>query len=184
MTALTEPPVARPVPTDVLTNNQLAAIVQTHQAAVWRLLRYLGAAGTEADDLTQETFLALARSDFAPQTDGQTAAYLRQVAKNQLLMLRRQQRREVNTVSIEAAQTVWAQEIEARGWDAYTDALRGCLEKLEKLDGRARQAIDLSYRDGQGRETIAEQLQMKPEGVKTLLRRTRKVLRECIEKQV
>ncbi len=181
MTALTEPPVARPVPTDVLTQNHLAELVRTHQPSVWRLLRYLGAEGPEADDLTQETFMALARSEFTPQSDGQTASYLRTVAKNQLLMLRRQQRREVNTVSIEAAQTVWAEQIEPHGWDAYADALRHCLEKLE---GRARTAIDLSYHDGHSRQQVAEALSMKPEGVKTLLRRTRELLRKCIETRV
>ena len=63
----------------------------------------------------------------------------------------------------------------------YLDALRECVEQLE---GRCRQAIDLHYRDGAGREAIAERLEMKPDGVKTLLRRTRQVLRECVERKL
>ena len=36
-----------------------ASLVRTHQAAVWRYLRYLGADEALADDLTQDTFLKL-----------------------------------------------------------------------------------------------------------------------------
>jgi RNA polymerase sigma-70 factor (ECF subfamily) len=62
----------------------------------------------------------------------------------------------------------------------YLDALREC---VEQLDRRARRAVDLQYRDHAGREAIAAELDMKPDGVKTLLRRTRQLLRECIERK-
>lgn len=157
----------------------LARLVADHQAAVWRYLRYLGADPPEAEDLVQETFLAVARAGFVEQSDGQTAGYLRTVARRQLLMLRRTQRRRINTVDLDAADAVWGQALE-RGspWGEHVEAAQGC---VEKLDGRARRAIDLAYREGEGREAIAEQLAMKPDGVKTLLRRTRAKLRECIE---
>ena len=117
-------------------------------------MRFLGADGTEADDLTQETFLAFARAEFAERDDRQTAGYLRTVARNQLLALRRKQNREIRTVELEAADSVWAA---AAGPTAdlhdYLDALRECVEQLE---GRCRQAIDLHYRDGAGREAIAD----------------------------
>jgi RNA polymerase sigma-70 factor (ECF subfamily) len=160
----------------------LASLVAGHQAGVWRYVRFLGADTTEADDLTQETFLALARGGFVERDEHQTAGYLRVVARNQLLALRRRQHREANTVDLEAADSVWAA---AAGTDGsltgYLDALRDCLTQLE---GRARQAIDLHYHDHAGREAIASQLDMKPDGVKTLLRRTREVLRECVERKL
>lgn len=166
-------------------DQRLAELVRQHQASVWRLLRYLGAHPAEADDLTQETFLALARSSFQHLTTPQTAAYLRTTARNQLLMLRRKQQRQVSTVALEAAEAVWAERVdglaEGGGWQAFTDALRAC---TEQLDGRAAQAIDLAYRQSLGREQIADRLGMKPAGVKTLLRRTRAALRECIERRV
>ncbi len=40
----------------------------------------------------------------------------------------------------------------------------------------------MHYRDRAGRDSIATKLSMQPDGVKTLLRRTRQVLRECIER--
>ena len=86
----------------------LANLIQRFQAGVWRYVRYLGADTTEADDLTQETFLAVARGGFAERDERQTAGYLRTVARNQLLALRRKQNREISTVELEAADTVWA----------------------------------------------------------------------------
>jgi RNA polymerase sigma-70 factor, ECF subfamily len=160
----------------------LSRLVQLHQAGVWRYLRFLGAERSEADDITQETFLAIARAAFVERDERQTAGYLRVVARNQLLALRRKQRREVSTVELEAAESVWPA---AAGPDgslaAYLDALRECVAGLE---GRSRQAIDLHYRDGASREAISAALDMKPDGVKTLLRRTREVLRECIERRL
>jgi RNA polymerase sigma-70 factor (ECF subfamily) len=160
----------------------LASLVNRHQAGVWRYMRFLGADTTEADDLTQETFLALARGGFVERDERQTAGYLRVVARNQLLALRRRQNREVSTVELEAADSVWAA---AAGSDGslgnYLDALRDCLEQLE---GRARQAIDLHYREHVGRDAMASQLGMQPDGVKTLLRRTRDLLRECVERKI
>jgi RNA polymerase sigma-70 factor (ECF subfamily) len=159
----------------------LATLVEEHQSGVWRYLRFLGATRTEADDLAQETFLAFARAKFVEREPRQTAGYLRTVARNQLLALRRRQHREISTVELEAADSVWAAAAGPDGSLAgYLDALRECVEQLE---GRPRRAIDLHYRDGAGREAIAASLDMKPDGVKSLLRRTRDLLRECVERK-
>lgn len=160
---------------------QLADLVREHQAGVWRYLRYLGAGPPEADDLTQETFLTIARAPFEERCSKQTAAYLRTVAGNHLRMLRRRQKREGECVSLEAAEAVWAEAAGDDGLETYLDALREC---LAGLDGQARQAVDLHYKENVSREQMAERLDMKPEGVKTLLRRTRQVLRECIERRL
>ncbi len=176
MTAIDQYPRKTDVPAD------LASLVEQHQAGVWRYVRFLGANTTEADDLTQETFLALARAQFIERDERQTAGYLRVVARNQLLALRRRQNCEVDTVELEAADSVWAA---AAGPDGsltnYLDALRDCLEQLK---GRPRQAIDLHYREHTGRDAIASQLGMQPDGVKTLLRRSREILRECVERKI
>jgi RNA polymerase sigma-70 factor, ECF subfamily len=178
MTA-TEAPPQPPVPPP---RRDLATLVQEHQAGVWRYLRFLGAERTEADDLTQETFLAFARAEFVERDDRQTVGYLRTVARNQLLVRRRRQHREISTVELEAADSVWAAAAGPDGSLAgYLDALRECVDGLE---GRARQAIDMHYHEHASREAIADQLDMQPDGVKTLLRRTRQVLRECIERKL
>ena len=162
------------------TEVDLESLVRQHQAEVWRYLRYLGASASDADDLTQETFLAMGRAAFEERCPRATAAYLRKVARNQLLMLRRSAGRKINTVELAAAEQVWVDLVEPQGMDSLLDLLGDC---LEHLDGRARQAIDRFYRDDEGRTEIAEALQMKPEGVKTMLRRTRQLLRDCIERK-
>jgi RNA polymerase sigma-70 factor, ECF subfamily len=159
----------------------LAQLIREHQADVWRYLRYLGASASDADDLTQETFLAVARSEFVAHNPPQTAAYLRTVARNQLLMLRRRQGREISTVELASAEQVWCEKIEPRGTSGFLTALAECLEQLE---GRVRAAIDGFYRDRLSREELAAKLDMKPDGVKTLFRRTREVLKQCIEKKI
>jgi RNA polymerase sigma-70 factor (ECF subfamily) len=81
---------------------------------------------------------------------------------------------------LEAAEAVWAA-LSPDGGDAYLDALDGCLQSLAK---RSRQAIDLRYRENNSRAEMAVALKMSEDGVKTLLRRARAALRECIERKV
>lgn len=162
----------------------LAALVEQRQAEVWRYLRYLGAQASEADDLTQETFLAVAGSHFVERSPRETAAYLRTTARHRFLSLRRKQSREVLSPDLEAAESAWTQAVwnpaaDGETWDDQITALRDCVGRLE---GRAREAVDLQYREKQSRDAIADRLGMKPDGVKTLLRRTRTLLRECIER--
>ncbi len=160
---------------------EMAALVRSHQAGVWRYLRYLGCCAMEADDLTQETFLAVFRDGFEDRSPEQTAAYLRTVARNRLLMLRRTQRR-APEVDLEAAEAVWAETVGDDGMDDYVVALEDCLET--GVTPRVRRALEMLYRDGRSRSEIAEQLEMAVEGVKTLLRRARATLRECVERKL
>jgi len=92
----------------------LAGLVRGHQAGVWRYLRFLGCEPDEADDLVQETFLAVLRDGFEERSPGQTAAYLRTVARNRLLMARRKDRSRPAAVDLEAAEAVWARDAERR----------------------------------------------------------------------
>src|SRR5215211_1350575 len=137
MTAIDEKPRQTGLsPTPNSPPTDLASLVQRHQAGVWRYVRFLGADTAEADDLTQETFLTLARGQFVERDERQTAGYLRVVARNQLLALRRKQNHEIDTVELEAADTVWAASADSDGsLTNYLDALRDCVDQLE---GRAR----------------------------------------------
>ena len=130
----------------------MAGLVRQHQADVWRYLRFLGATAADADDLTQETFLAMPRAEFSERSRPETAAYLRTVARNQFLMFRCIQGREVGTVELTAAEQVWCEAIGPGGME-FLVALADCLTTLE---GRARTAIKGFYREGLGRTEIAE----------------------------
>lgn len=160
---------------------EVAALVRSHQAGVWRYLRYLGCPAAEADDLTQDTFLAVFRDGFEDRSAEQTAAYLRTVARNRLLAVRRSQKK-APEVDLEEAEAVWAETVGDRGMDDYLVALEDCLEV--GVTPRVRRALELLYRDRLSRDQIAQQLEMAVEGVKTLLRRARSVLRECVERKL
>jgi len=157
-----------------------AELVRAHQAGIWRYLRFLGCAEDRAADLVQETFLAVIRRPFEQRSERQTAAYLRRVARNVLLMSVRRTQRRPHQQQLEAAEAVWA-ELSPDGGDAYLDALDGCLESLAE---RSRRAIELRYRENHTRAEMAAALEMSEDGVKTLLRRARAALRECIERKV
>jgi RNA polymerase sigma-70 factor (ECF subfamily) len=130
--------------------------------------------------LAQETFLAVLKHPPTADDEAATRAYLRTAARNQFLThLRRLEKPQ--PVDLELAESVWAETHAADGGDAYLDALGECLEQLE---GRARTAIHLAYREGSSRAEIAAAMEMTEDGVKTLLRRTREVLRECVERRV
>lgn len=159
----------------------LEELVRAYQAGVWRYLRFLGCDESQADDLTQETFLAVHRRPFVQHSPPETFAYLRTVARNQLLMSIRRSKRRPVIEDIELAESVWRQFNDSDGGDAYLEALRECVETLA---GRSRQAIDLRYRDDRSRAEIAQALEMTEDGVKTLLRRTRDVLRRCVEQRL
>jgi len=160
----------------------LAGLVRAHQAGLWRYLRFLGCDASEADDLVQETFLAVLRKGFDERSPAETAAYLRTVARNRLLMARRKRNGHPPDVDLEAAEAVWARAAGEDGLGGYLAALSECLEKA--VTPRVRRALDLKYRDRAGRSEIAEQLGMAVEGVKTLLRRARAALRDCVERKI
>jgi RNA polymerase sigma-70 factor (ECF subfamily) len=155
-------------------------LVQRHQAAVWRYLRYLGCTDAQADDLAQETFLAVLERPFEQRCDAATAAYLRMVARNRFLAVIRKEKNGPTAADVELAEEVWSLTA-AAGTDDYLDSLEDC---LTELTDRARRAIELRYRDDRSRRDIAAALEMTEDGVKTLLRRTRETLRECVERKV
>src|SRR5687768_10008418 len=106
-----------------------AELVQRHQAAVWRYLRFLGCDEARADDLLQETFLAVLEKPFEQRCDVATAAYLRTVARNRFLAAVRKEKNALTLAELAIAEEVWSQTPGA-GSDEYLDSLGDCLEEL------------------------------------------------------
>jgi len=174
-----------------MTHEQLELLIRTHQAMVYRYLRYMGAAADVAEDVAQETFFAAYKSGSVPMEDagvegGRCAAWLRGVARNQLLMYFRKARS--NPVSadpmlleqaLQEADELWATEL-LRGGDGfdYVEALQKCLARLQ---GQQRQVVDMFYAEEYSRAQIAETMKMSEDGIKSLLRRVRTALRNCVQ---
>lgn len=172
-----------------------ARLIQEHQAGVWRYLRVLGCDAAEAEDLTQETFLAVLEKPFRVYERAATAAYLRHVARNLLINARRRASRggvtmrnmgeanigEMNVAEMNAAEAAWLR------WSGRDDgaerlaALRRC---LETLTSRARQALELRFGQQASRNAIAAALGMSEDGAKNVLQRAKQHLRTCIEQEI
>jgi DNA-directed RNA polymerase specialized sigma24 family protein len=97
-------------------------------------------------------------------------------------MLRRRQRALPLEVDLAAAEAVWSRTAGEDGMAGYLAALRDCLEVA--IDQRDRQALEMQYRDRASRSEIAARLELATEGVKTLLRRARSALRDCVERKI
>ena len=153
-------------------------LIENHQAGVWRYLRALGCDHAQADDLTQETFLAVLRKPFQDYNSAATAAYLRRVAHNLFISAQRRGGRVVVMENLEWVEHEWTQWAGADNGDALLDALRVCLRTLSE---RARWALELRFRDRLTRAGIADRLQITEHGAKNLMQRAKKQLRRCVE---
>lgn len=162
-----------------MTGIDLETLVRTHHAGLWRYLRLLGCSREEADDLTQETFMVVMRSEFEHQSNPQTATWLRRTGRNLFLHAKRKDRtrREVN---LEAAEAVMQQNAQDGG-DAYVEALKRCLDAMR---GRTRLAVLAVYGERLTPAQVAERMGLKENGLKTLLQRAREKLRDCVSRRM
>jgi RNA polymerase sigma-70 factor (ECF subfamily) len=162
------------------TGFDLSRLIQRHQTAIWRYLRVLGCDAAEAEDLTQETFLAVFQHPFEDYNPAATARYLRTTARNLLLAVRRRTAQPVSVANIEELDAAWTRWVGDSGGEELLVALESCLGGLAD---RARRALELRFRDKKSREEIAAALDLSPDGAKNLLQRTKHKLRECIERK-
>lgn len=176
-----------------MTPAELELVAREHQAEIYRYLRYLGADSLLAEELVQETLLAAfngsAKGELAEWTPGRRAAWLRGVARNLwLIHLRRKSRRketpdtDLVVRKVEESEQVWTGIFlrDNDGFD-YLEALRGC---MESLNARQRDVIQGFYADGKSREALAGDVGMTVDGIKTLLRRVRAALAECVQSKI
>ncbi len=155
-------------------------MVREHQAGLWRYLRYLGCDVGLAEDLVQDVFLAVWRRPFEDRGSRATAAYLRRAAHNRFLMAVRKKKVRPAFRDLREADEAYAIHAGDDDGAGYRAALRACLSGLRE---RAKKALELRYEDKKPRKAIAAALGLTMDGVKTLLRRTREALRDCIERK-
>jgi RNA polymerase sigma-70 factor (ECF subfamily) len=156
-------------------------LVETHQAGVWRYLRALGCSPAEADDITQETFLAVLRKPFDDYNRAATAAYLRKAAYNLFITAKRKAGR-VNAVEdVEVFDESWESWVTNDNGEAMLDALAECLRALTE---RARWALEMRFQEKLSRLDIADKLGITEHGAKNLMQRAKKQLKSCIEGKV
>ena len=76
------------------------------------------------------------------------------------------------------AEAAWVDYEREDGGEGYLGALRECMRRLK---GRAREVLELRYELSLRRVAIAERLGMAESGVKSVLVRARRTLRDCVE---
>jgi RNA polymerase sigma-70 factor (ECF subfamily) len=156
-------------------------LIQTHQAGVWRYLRALGCDTAQAEDLTQETFLAVLQRPFQDVNPAATSAYLRKTALNLLISLRRRSGKVTAVEDIEELDRTWSKWAGHDNGEAALDALRDCLQGLTE---RARKALEMRFRGESSRVEIAEALDITPHGAKNLMQRAKQQLRTCMDEKL
>ena len=157
-----------------------AQLIADHQVGIWRYLRALGCESNEAEDLTQETFLAVLRKPFDYYGKAAAASYLRKVAYHRFISARRRISKELLTDEFEHIDENWSRWVEQQQNDGSqtVDFLKEC---LAQLTDRARWALEMRFRDKLSRVDIANNLEITEHGAKNLMQRAKQKLRDCIE---
>ena len=156
-------------------------LIETYQAGVWRYLRALGCDAAQAEDLTQDTFLAVLQRPFQDINPAATAAYLRKTALNLFISQQRRAGKVTAVEDVEEFDRTWSQWAGHDDGEALLEALRDC---LQGLTGRARMALEMRFRDNSSRDDIAAALAITDHGAKNLMQRAKQQLRECIQKKM
>lgn len=156
-------------------------LIREHQAGVWRYLRVLGCSPSEAEDLTQDTFLAVLQKPFQEINRAATAAYLRQAARNLFISSQRRAARSASTAELDELEQTWTRWAASDDGEELLAALQKCLGALA---GRARRALDMRFREGRSRAEIAAMLSLSEDGAKNLMQRAKQHLRTCIERSL
>lgn len=157
------------------------SLIAEHQLGVWRYLRAIGCDPALADDLTQDTFVAVLKRPFQNFNHLSTATYLRRVAFHLLVTLRRRQDRMTVTDEMEMLDRDWAR---WAGCDTsgneLMDALADCFSRLTE---RAQQSLRMRFNENASREQIALSLGITEHGAKNLMQRAKLQLRQCLEEK-
>ena len=156
-------------------------LVEKYQAGVWRYLRALGCTTSEADDFTQDTFLAVFQRPFDDYDPAATGAYLRRVAFNLLVTARRRAHKVTPVADLEDFDGAWEKWNGHHNGEETLDYLRQC---LEQLTDRARRALDMRFRERKRRADIAASLNITEHGAKNLMQRAKSSLRSCVESKM
>ncbi|MHC5009866.1 MAG: RNA polymerase sigma factor [Planctomycetota bacterium] len=160
--------------------DRTAAWLRDHLDAVYRYVRRrLGTArAAEAEDVTQEAFLALFRAESAGRGPDDAGAYLFGAARRRVADLHRRDARGLTAVTL------------PDGWERYADdplpatvLERASLRELVQvvlglLPGTWRRLLDARYRDGTPLADLATRYGVTAKAIENRLRRARRAFRE------
>jgi len=138
-----------------------------------RMVEILGEAGIPKNTARVLTFIAVAGRTHSAQIQGGTGMRQPEVS---IALKELYERRWILRQSVQR---------EGKGRPIYVYRLkRDVLEIVEAVEKEQERRVRQILKDKEDLRAIAEKLDMKPDGVKSLLRRTRELLRECVERKI
>ena len=170
-------PPSKPIATT--TDMEASAFVQAHQNGLWRFLRSAGCDAALAEELAQEALVIALRRGLTDREPHTAAAFLRSTARNLWMRLRHSDHRRQQLL-LDAAEVLWQNDAAEDDGNELLEALQRC---VAALPARSRMALERSYRDGATRAELADELKLTEHGVRNLMQRIRKGLRDCIERR-
>jgi len=158
------------------------ALFDRHHASVYHFARTMLGAEAPAEEVLQETFLAVARAAGNYRTRGRFRAWLMRICRNRCLnrLQARRARRAALGPDGASAEAVAADDPgppERLDGDERTERVRAAVDALPE---RQREAVTLRAFDGMSYREIAETLEMPVNTVKTLLHRARAALARAL----
>ena len=145
-----------------------------YHAALRRYARWFGAARDECADIVQDVFARFSATGFAYRSQPELRAFLRNMVRHEVLARRRREARTGRIAPVRVDELFVATEAER---PARHEALARCLEQLPE---RTRTVLHLVYGEGLPHAEAAARVGLGPEGIKSLLRRTKDRLRACV----
>ena len=164
----------------IQSGHEVEALVRSHQDSVRGFLSVLGCPRDRVDDLCQDVFLSVLSSGFIQRSEAATRAFLRKVARHILIKAMERERRHLALGEMDHVEELWTRFDDGGERGDYLEALRGCLRLVR---GRASEVVDLRYKSGMALVEIGQRLGLRESGVKSILVRTRRMLRDCIERR-
>ena len=159
---------------------QISALWTRSQYAVAAYLASLVYDHHDAEDLLQRTAVSAIRKFKDFDEARSFTSWVLGIAHIEVLRYRREQSRDsclmFSEDAIEALAQVQSQMADSPGAEARV-ALGRCMGRLR---GRSRQVVDLFYRDSMKLDAISEQLSIARGTVGSILHRSRKLLRDCV----
>ncbi len=134
-----------------------------------------------AEDVLQETFIVVQAKAADFQLNSNFLAWVFRIARFQVMKAQSQYKRAAERFSDEALEALGASAPQEPFDELKLIALPGC---VAKLGPQARQIVDLFYQDELRTQEIAQVLSWTPAAVSVALSRSRRLLRECIERQL
>ncbi len=142
---------------------------------------------TMAEDVLQEVFLVVTRKAEQYQEGTNFFAWICEIARRKILEYRRREQKAAGVMlSPEVLEAVCeaAPDEEEEQADVPEDRLQALANCVDELAPKTRQIVKMRYRGGCRPAEIARRMSWKPQAVYVALSRTRKSLRNCVERKV